>query len=52
MQYSITYQGRTVNTEDTAIPPSLEPVIMDMNLILSAGLKNGQSGFQLPAITL
>jgi hypothetical protein len=51
-QYSITYQGRTVNTEDTAIPPSLEPVIMDMNLILSAGLKNGQSGFQLPAITL
>jgi hypothetical protein len=52
MQYSITYQGRTVNTENTAIPLSLEPVITDMNLILNAGLKNGQSGFQLPAIAL
>lgn len=50
MQYSITYQGRTVNTEDTAVPLSLEPVITDMNLILGAGLNSGQSGFQLPAI--
>jgi hypothetical protein len=50
MQYSITYQGRTVNTEDTAVPPTLEPVIADLNLILSTGLKSGQSGFQLPAI--
>jgi hypothetical protein len=50
MQYSITYHGRTVNTEDTAVPLSLEPVITDMNLILGAGLNSGQSGFQLPAI--
>jgi len=50
MQYSITYQGRTVNTQDTAVPLTLEPVIADMNLILGAGLNSGQSGFQLPAI--
>lgn len=50
MHYSITYQGRTVNTEDTAVPHSLEPVITDMNLILGAGLNSGPSGFQLPAI--
>ena len=35
MQYSISYQGKTVNTEDTAIPPALEPVIREMNRILS-----------------
>jgi hypothetical protein len=50
MQYSITYQGRTVNTEDTAIPPSLEPVIGEMNRILSTGLSTGKTDLQLPAI--
>jgi hypothetical protein len=43
MQYSITYQGRTVNTEDTAIPPSLAPVIEEMNRVLRNGLNNGQT---------
>jgi hypothetical protein len=50
LQYSISYRGKTVNTEDTAIPPALEPVIGEMNRILSAGLKSGQADFQLPAI--
>ncbi len=50
MQYSISYQGKTVNTEDTAIPPSLEPVIREMDRILSAGLKSGQTDLQLPGI--
>jgi hypothetical protein len=50
MQYSISYKGKTVNTEDTAIPPSLEPIIKEMDLILSTGLNSGQTGFQLPSI--
>jgi hypothetical protein len=50
MQYSINYQGKTVNTEDTAIPPSLEPVIKEMDRILRSGLNSGQADFQLPAI--
>ena len=51
MQYSISYQGRTVNTEDTAIPPSLEPVIREMDRILSNGLNSGQADLVLPRIT-
>jgi hypothetical protein len=50
MQYSISYGGKTVNTEDTAIPPSLEPVIKELDRILSAGLKSGQTDLQLPGI--
>ena len=48
MQYSISYQGKTVNTEDTAIPPALEPVIKEMNRILSTGLNSGQGDLSLP----
>jgi hypothetical protein len=50
MLYSISYKGKTVNTEDTAIPPSLEPVIRRMDLIVSSGLSSGQAGFELPSI--
>jgi len=50
MQYSISYQGRTVNTEDTAIPPALEPVIGELNRILSTGLSSGQGDLSLPRI--
>jgi len=35
--YSISYQGKTVNTEDSAIPPALQPVIDDLNDILILG---------------
>lgn len=50
MQYSISYRGKTVNTEDTAIPPTLEPVIEEMNRILSTGLSSGQGDLSLPRI--
>jgi len=50
MQYSISYQGKTVNTEDTAIPASLEPVIKEMNRILSTGLSSGQADSPLPKL--
>jgi hypothetical protein len=36
MLYSITWHGKTVITEDTAIPPALMPVIQDMNRILGS----------------
>ena len=50
LQYSISYRGKTVNTEDTAIPPSLEPVIKELNHILSTGLGSGQAGSPFPRI--
>jgi hypothetical protein len=50
LQYSISYRGKTVNTEDTAIPPSLEPVIKELDRIQSASLKSGQTDLQLPGI--
>jgi hypothetical protein len=51
MQYSISYQGKTVNTEDTAIPAALDPVIKEMDSILSTGLDSGQAYSPLPRIT-
>ena len=50
MQYSLRYQGKTVNTEDTAIPPPLEPVIDEMNRVLSNGLNSRQADLPLPRI--
>jgi len=37
MHYGITYNNRTVNTEDTATPSSLQPVIAEMNALIAAG---------------
>jgi hypothetical protein len=31
VQYSVSYRGKTVKTEDSAIPPGLVPVINDLN---------------------
>jgi hypothetical protein len=50
MQYSISYRGMTVNTEDTVIPASLEPVIKELDRILDDGLKSGQTDLALPKI--
>jgi hypothetical protein len=51
MQYSIGFKGKTVHTEDTAIPASLEPVIREMDRILSTGLNRGQAEMPLPKVT-
>jgi hypothetical protein len=48
MQYSISYQGKTVNTEDTAIPASLEPIIKELDRLLVFGLNSGQADSPLP----
>lgn len=50
MQYSIRFRGRTVITEDTAVPASLEPVIQEMNRVLSTGMTRGQGDLSLPRI--
>jgi hypothetical protein len=34
IHYSVSFHGKTVMTEDTAIPPSLLPVIDDLNAIV------------------
>lgn len=51
MHYSISFRGKTVITEDTAVPVSLEPVIAEMNRILDAGLEGGSLDLSLPRFT-
>jgi hypothetical protein len=34
-RYTISYHGRTVMAEDSAVPPSLQPVIDEMNRIIN-----------------
>jgi hypothetical protein len=43
IRYSITYKNMTVTTEDTAIPPSLEPVIEEMNRLLESNMVQQKS---------
>jgi hypothetical protein len=50
LQYSISYQGRTIITEDTALPPSLEPVIRELDRIIRNNLNSGQVDLSLPRI--
>jgi hypothetical protein len=51
MQYRISYHGKTVLTEDTAIPPTLQPIIEEMNLLFARGISIGQTVPSLPQIT-
>ncbi len=40
IQYSVSYHGKTVTTEDSAIPPSLDPILNEMNRIVrDTGIK-------------
>jgi hypothetical protein len=48
IHYSITYRGKTVITEDTAVPSPLEPVIVELNRILDTGLEAGSLDLPLP----
>ena len=50
LHYRITFKGKTVQTEDTAIPSSLEPVIEEMNRILTLGSSNMTADSSLPVI--
>lgn len=37
LQYRITYFEKTIITEDSVIPDSLQPIITELNMIISAG---------------
>jgi hypothetical protein len=41
LRYRVSYHGKTVNTEDSATPPSLQPILDELNRILSMGLSTG-----------
>lgn len=43
IQYSISYHGKTVKSEDSATPPSLQMVIDQLNQIMSRGLNADQA---------
>jgi hypothetical protein len=43
IKYTISYESVTVSTEDTAIPPSLKPVIAELNRIVGMGVSNEQT---------
>jgi hypothetical protein len=43
-RYTISYDGNTVIAEDTAIPPLLQPVIDEMNLIIHTADSNRTAG--------
>jgi len=42
IQYSISYHGKTVKSEDSATPPSLQSVIDGLNTIMNRGLNAEQ----------
>jgi len=48
IQYSISYHAKTVKTEDSAVPPALQPVIDELNGIVSVGDRSSL----IPGITL
>lgn len=51
IKYTISYESKTVNAEDTAVPPSLKPVIAELNRIVGMGDGNDQTsllGANLP----
>lgn len=50
-QYRISYRGKTVNTEDTAIPAALEPVIEAMNQMVTVVAEKGSTSSPLPRIS-
>jgi hypothetical protein len=43
IKYTISYHSKTVNAEDSAIPPSLQPVIDELNRILTMTINMKQT---------
>ncbi len=48
LQYSITYKGKIVQTEDTVIPPQVLPVIEEMDRLIALPQSPETGGPQLP----
>ena len=47
IKYTISYHGKTVNVEDSAIPPALQPVIDELNRILTLTASMKQTSSQV-----
>jgi hypothetical protein len=47
IKYTISYHGKTVNAEDSVIPPSLQPVIDELNRILTMTASVKQTSSQV-----
>jgi hypothetical protein len=50
LQYRISYYEKTVQTEDTAIPVRMQPIIDEMNQIVAETLVTARAGSSLPHI--
>lgn len=50
IQYSVSYHGKTVKSEDSATPPSLQLVIDELNQIMSRRLSGEQVSLPLTRI--
>ena len=47
IHYTISYHGKMVNTEDSAVPPALQPVIDELNRIVMIGKEQELTAQQL-----
>lgn len=50
LQYRISYHGKTVTTEDTAIPDQIQPLIEEMDRIVAMASANQKANSSLPRI--
>jgi hypothetical protein len=51
IHYTITYHGKTVNTEDSAVPPSLQLILDEMNRMISEASKTESSEQPFASLT-
>jgi hypothetical protein len=51
IHYTITYHGKTVNTEDSAVPPSLQLILDEMDHMISEESKTGSSNQPFASLT-
>lgn len=51
IHYTITYHGKTVNTEDSAVPPSLQLILDEMDRMISEESKTGSSNQPFASLT-
>jgi hypothetical protein len=51
IHYTITYRGKTVNTEDSAVPPSLQLILDEMNRIISETSKTEPANQPFASLT-
>jgi hypothetical protein len=51
VHYTVIYNGKTVNTEDSAVPPSLQPILDEMNRIIGEASATGSAEQPFASLT-